>query len=160
MYSSSLVKSRLGELNVTATDGAHVHVSAGSQHDGEASDPLKLRGVPYRVSAHYWCDASGAWSTANPDNGGTPTRLFITRDDCLQDPSFPARRDIARAILETLTGFMREKCGRDLLASAGLEAAERALDDAAEKVREAEEALSAARSVHADARIRLARLTR
>jgi hypothetical protein len=156
MYNSTLVHSSIGELNVTATDGHHVHVSAGSRYDGGASAPVTLRGVSYRVSAHFWKRPMGLpeWSATNPE-AGKVEHAFITRAQGYEDPSFPARCDIERAMLNTVAGFMREKCGRDLLLEAECGAAETALATARESYEQAEQAVKNTLTARVEARVRL-----
>jgi hypothetical protein len=153
MYNSIPIFSRIGQLSVTATDARHVHV---------ASDGVTLRRVVYRVSAHLWKQASGAWDFFNPEEPKTAStygmrrNVYISRaDTLLGDTSEPARRDITSAVLDALNGFMREQCGRDLLTAADRDDAERALETAREEFANAEKGLSAALGQLVTARRRL-----
>jgi hypothetical protein len=138
MFKTYSIDTPFGVVEVTPTDGHHVHVSAGSS----GRNRIEYRGSSYYLSLHLGL-YDGQWLPYR-DEGGQVSRTYLTLVCGIgSDAPKTYRAAIEKAVTEAVRAFLDTQ--KDVLATAELEKLEREVDAAFEAVVQQEKVLAAAR---------------
>lgn len=138
MFSTYSVDTPFGPVEVTPTDGQHVHVSAGSS----GRNRLFYRGDDYYLSLHLGL-YDGKWQPYRDQKTGEVSRTYLSLTRGIGDPAPKTyRAAIEAGVMEAVRAFLAAQ--KDVLDKAEEEDLKRAYEAAAAAEHAAKEAFNKA----------------
>lgn len=105
----------LGKVRIHAHNALSFYIGAGTRYDGDASEPININGVAYRMSGQIALIPGQGWQW---NGGGYSKGPDINRSGTFKvdDWTWPAKRKAEKVLLEAASAWADSPEGREVLA--------------------------------------------